>query len=451
MIELNILLIILNSLALTVGSVLIFLFFIVSIKEKEFRAALIAFVLFSLNAFVWSSFTILREHSVIVFVNSALFISMFLFSLVSLIKFIPKQAVRDKSHIVPYDERDHMFSRNIFRDHPEIAPKYYVANPEKEEFDKANILSRPNLGEPGALYYDKYRSAIFEAAFTNIERTRNGSLGEANPQKHEVDVNKMALGIKEIARLYGAVDVGITQIKPYHLYTYEGRRHETWGNKIVSDHTHAIVVVVAMDTKMVQQAPKLPIVIESSRKYVASGYIVDLIAEYIRYFGYDARGHKDGFYQTICVPLAIDAGLGRLGRLGILMHPVYGPCIRLAVTTTNLPLPVTNEKGNLDFIDQFCKVCKKCAENCPTQSIVKGDEETSRGFSHWSINQEKCYAFWKKIGTDCGFCIKVCPYAKPNTFIHNMIRFYISRNSFNQHLAVFMDSLFYGRKVKIGL
>jgi epoxyqueuosine reductase QueG len=128
------------------------------------------------------------------------------------------------------------------------------------------------------------------------------------------------------------------------------------------------------------------------------------------------------------------------------MHPVYGPCVRLSIVTTEMELVPTTPRKNMVSIEAFCAVCKKCADNCPTQSICKEEEPESRGFRHWSIDQEKCFSFWKNIGTDCGFCIGVCPYTKPDSMIHKIVRVYISRNPVNQRIALFLDDLFYGRK-----
>ncbi|MCK4835592.1 MAG: hypothetical protein KAT17_03105, partial [Candidatus Aminicenantes bacterium] len=50
---------------------------------------------------------------------------------------------------------------------------------------------------------------------------------------------------------------------------------------------------------------------------------------------------------------------------------------------------------------------------------------------------------------DCGFCIRVCPYTKPNTLFHRLIRFYISKNPVNQRIALFFDDLLYGKKIPI--
>jgi reductive dehalogenase len=250
--------------------------------------------------------------------------------------------------------------------------------------------------------------------------------------------------IKNIARYYGAVDVGITRVEPYHVYSFAGRREENWGTQIDLEHKSAIVVVVAMDFKMMKQAPSLPAILESSRRYVEVAKIANIIAEYLRQIGYKARAHTDGNYETLCVPLAVDSGLGELGRMGILVHPQFGPCVRLSVVTTELELIPSEIKKF--HIKEFCRICKKCAENCPTNSIVMEEEPETRGFVHWTIEQEKCFGFWKNAGTDCGFCIRVCPYTKPDTLLHKLVRFYISRNTLNQRIALFLDDLLYGRK-----
>ncbi|NIR11624.1 MAG: hypothetical protein GTN82_39925, partial [Candidatus Aminicenantes bacterium] len=178
------------------------------------------------------------------------------------------------------------------------------------------------------------------------------------------------------------------RLKPYHFYSHAGRHAENWGEKIQSTHRTAIVIVVAMDINMIKTAPGLPIILESSRQYVEAAKIANIIALYIRSFGYDARAHTDGNYQVLCVPAAVDTGLGVLGRIGLLMHPVYGPCIRLSAVTTQLELPElppTKKKYTMSTIESFCDICKKCADNCPTQSICKEEEPSLRGFKHWSV------------------------------------------------------------------
>lgn len=119
-------------------------------------------------------------------------------------------------------------------------------------------------------------------------------------------------------------------------------------------------------------SPIMDAAIETAHQYVEAAKIADIIAQYIRLFGYDARAHTDADYQVLCVPLAVDSRRGVLGRLGILIHPVYGPCLRLAVVTTDIELLPANKYRTYP-IEFFCKICKKCAANCPSNKI-KGKE-----------------------------------------------------------------------------
>ena len=439
---------IVNWILLIVTDVLILVFFTSSIREKEKRAAGLALIALTGNSCLWLLFILFKHLKGVSVANLAVFILCGLFVLVSTVKYFPSRNGRDLSTVEKYDERDIMFARNRLQFHPELAERYYAAHPGKRDID-GKIHGKPELGEPGAFYYDPHRSPVFDAAFTYLHRTRGTSVGEISTEKKKVDPEIVTRVIEETARHYGAVDVGFTRIKPYHIYSRYGRHVENWGEEINTSHTYAVVIVVAMSVENIKTAPALPVVLESARHYVESAKIAHIIAEYIRSLGYDARSHTDGNYETLCVPLAVDAGLGVLGRLGIFMHPVHGPCVRLSIVTTEMELVPTLPKPGMRSIEKFCDICKKCADNCPTQSICVGEEPVSRGFRHWSIDQEKCFSFWKSIGTDCGFCIAVCPYTKPDTLIHKLVRFYISRNPLNQRNALFLDDLFYGRKKTI--
>ena len=272
-------------------------------------------------------------------------------------------------------------------------------------------------------------------------------MGEAAAEKKSPDPSGIRAAIIKMARYFGAVDVGIARLRPHHFYSHAGRRAENWGEEIPAAKGSAVVIVVAMDWRMIAGAPTLPVILESARQYVESAKIASIIAEYIRGLGYQARAHTDGNYKVLCVPLAVDAGLGELGRLGLLIHPVYGPCVRLSAVTTELELEPSPRRSI--HARAFCRICKKCAANCPTRAISSDEEPLSRSFRHWSIRQENCYAFWKQIGTDCAVCIRACPYTKPDTLLHRLVRFYVSRNPVNQKLALLLDDFFYGRRKKL--
>jgi ferredoxin len=453
-----------NWMVLAVSDLLLLLFLVSSLREREWRAALISILAFGMNSGLWISLHLFLYVQGVFLLNLVLLMSLAVFVILSLLRFFPSGSERDPGAARQYDERDIMFSRNNLKFYPDLAEKYYTLHPKKRETD-GKIHRKPEIGEPGGIFYEPFYSQTVETLSSYLKRVRDGSreahlekssreetTGEsplAASKKAPLAKEKIAQAIREISYFYGAVDIGMTTLRPYHFYTHAGRHAENWGEEIRSSHSTAMVIVVAMDIEMIKAAPALPVILESSRQYVEAAKIANIVAQYLRDLGYDARAHTDGNYEVLCVPLAVEAGLGALGRLGLLMHPVYGPCVRLSVVTTDLEFPPADKKapnGNTRTIEHFCEICKKCADNCPTQSICGGEEPSSRGFRHWSIHQETCYSYWKVLGTDCGFCIRVCPYTKPNTLLHQLIRFYISRNALNQRIALFLDDFFYGRK-----
>jgi len=369
-----------------------------------------------------------------------------IFALVSVLPFGTSPPPVDTGGAVRFDERDHMFSRANLRRHPELRRRYHEMRPEKKDYDhQLDIL--PELGQPGSRFYDPEISPMAEAAFSVLERSYLPLAQRPRGPRGLDDPVRLARAVEMLARRYGAVDVGIVRTAPYHWYSHAGRHADGWGEPIEPDHPTAIVLVVAMDFHTIRMAPSAPVLAESSRQYVEAAKIAHLVAEYLELNGHEARAHVDGRYQVLCAPLAEDAGLGHVGRIGILMHRRYGPCVRLSVVTTTARLPVT--RGDHSYMESFCRICRKCAENCPTRSLPHGERPVSRGFAHWSVDQESCYAFWRRTGTDCSVCIASCPFTKPDTRIHRLVRAYIRRNPLNRRLALLGDDLFYGRRLKL--
>jgi ferredoxin len=186
-------------------------------------------------------------------------------------------------------------------------------------------------------------------------------------------------------------------------------------------------------------------VMESAKQYVEASRVAVPLAAAIRYLGFDARAHIDGSYQVICPLVARDAGLGEIGRMSLLMTSNQGPRVRLGVVTTSLPLIPDGRKPVASVID-FCNICKKCAENCPSKSIPFDDRRKVDGAIRWKLDADTCFRYWNVIGTDCGICMNVCPYSHPNTFYHNLTRWGIARSGFFRRVALWLDDLFYGKK-----
>jgi reductive dehalogenase len=210
-------------------------------------------------------------------------------------------------------------------------------------------------------------------------------------------------------------------------------------------HKFGIALTVEMDKRMIDSAPFGPTVMESAQQYLSSGTIAVQISEFIRQLGYPARAHIDANYFVVCPLVARDAGLGEIGRMGLLMTPELGPRVRIAVVTTDLPLATDGNARDYTMLD-FCRICKKCADICPSKAIPFGDPSRINGVRRWQINSEGCFTYWCSVGTDCALCVRVCPYSHPDSLLHNLVRRGVRNSVLFREFALKMDDLFYGRK-----
>jgi reductive dehalogenase len=271
--------------------------------------------------------------------------------------------------------------------------------------------------------------------------------GVVNPAKVDVDASDATRSMKDLTLQLGADEVGIALLNPAYIYTHVGRGHEPWGAPIENNHKFAIAFDVEMSYSMVEQAPRLAITEETAQRYLQAAEISISLAEHIRELGYPARAHIAGSnYQIVLPPVAYEAGLGELGRHGYLISPRFGSRIRLGAVTTDLPL-IPDEPITFGVQD-FCDKCLKCATQCPSASIPKAGKTAVRGVEKWQLDAESCLHYWRKIGTDCGICMKVCPFSHPGSFVHRLIREGVRRSSFARTVSTYGDDLFYGRRVR---
>lgn len=302
---------------------------------------------------------------------------------------------------IQIDERNTMFSRMALEVDSQEYRYYYTQNPDKKEIDDA-IRLKPHLCSPGTATYNPVLSKVADSNFLFLEHLRPLCEGPINPEKTELEVSAATHLLKELGLHFGAVKVGTIKLDKQFVYSHRGRHKKTYGEEIHLDHTHAIVFAVEMDKALINRAPQVASVIETSKAYIDAAVIGMQLSYYLRQLGYEARNHMDGNYLVHCVSMAYQAGLGEIGRNGLLTTPEFGSRVRLGVVTTNLELE-ENEPKDYGLKD-LCIACKKCIRTCPGQAINREDIP-----SEWHINQENCYDRWRSLGTDCGICICVCP------------------------------------------
>jgi reductive dehalogenase len=261
------------------------------------------------------------------------------------------------------------------------------------------------------------------------------------------DKTWMARLIKKAALLFGAEMVGITKLDQRWVY-----------QDIDISHKYAIVIVVSHVRSLNNTAPSYFSWLSTTDAYSRLKFIATQLTDFIRSLGYDAMYRETLGWnpEILMVPLAIDAGIGEFSRKGRVLSPEFGTNMRLKAVTTDLPLEV--DKPISFGVHEFCMVCENCASYCPAEANPFGPPtdppasiHNNPGFRKWYVNAERCLTFWalnKKKWLSCGGrCIAVCPWNKPLTPLHNVVRWAAINGSTGlKRLLVRSDKVLYRQR-----
>ncbi|MGD0658154.1 MAG: reductive dehalogenase [Syntrophorhabdales bacterium] len=231
--------------------------------------------------------------------------------------------------------------------------------------------------------------------------------------------------VKQGARFLGASLVGISDYDERWVYTHSFNPITKVHAPVEFPFTPKSIIVMAIEMNYEAYC--------TSSSYLSSaatgmGYgqmavTAHRVANFIRELGYHAV--PCGNDTAMSIPLAIQAGLGEISRLGLLVTPEFGPRVRLCKVITDLPLQA--DKPITFGVMNFCKTCMKCAEVCPANVISKDREPSFKtvspannpGVKKWYNKVENCFKYWA-VKVDCSACIASCPYNKPNTWTHRV-------------------------------
>ncbi len=250
--------------------------------------------------------------------------------------------------------------------------------------------------------------------------------GPVNPERlHFEEPSYVTEKIKGVARFLGADLVGICRLNPAYVAShradeYMAEKPEA-GQPIRLDHRVAISLGFRREFDMIKAGHSYIDGIEGALAYNKAAVAACQLAAFIRELGYPAKAHHEREEEVLHVPIAVEAGLGELGRLGILINGQFGPRVRLSTVTTDLSL-IPDQPVDLSA-QQVCGICSKCADTCPNQAISKGEKAVLRGARKWVIDAKKCLAFWgsnKEKWDDCSACIASCPYNRPDTWFNRV-------------------------------
>jgi len=275
-----------------------------------------------------------------------------------------------------------------------------------------------------------------------VRGLRMDELPPWDPSELDMTWSDATAAVKHAALFFGASLAGTAELNPLWIYSevhaptpehrgraipvlHDGERMEKTDDAWYIPRTMNRVVALAFeeDFHSIANSPGRLASAATGNGYSRMAVTAPTLANFIRALGYRAIPAGNGLGPSI--PIAIDAGLGELGRNGLLVTPRFGPRVRLAKVITDMPLEADRP---ISFgVTEFCESCMLCTQHCPSESISSGPrtwEGTSvsnnPGVFKWYIHPESCYDF---NGFSCSNCKRVCPFNKPNnSWLHRLIR-----------------------------
>lgn len=351
------------------------------------------------------------------------------------------------------DPRDNVTTRTALVPGTDKYTTYYQEHPEMEEKDKKLRISST------AEVREKRREELFgneplALALSNACRVanllENTNFGAVSKKRIELDPEFAAQNIKGAARYLGADLAGICELNQAWVYShYPNDGHGSkWGEPVCLNHRYAIALAGKHNFEMLLAGRGIGVTaaIETSdvafTKIAVSGV---RLTSYIRALGYQAETHMAGG-KVNAVAVAVDAGLGEVGRGGLLITREYGPAVRLNIITTDLPLAV--DKPVDIGVQDFCARCFKCADTCSSGAIGRGDKEIIRGVKLWPVNNDLCFLARATRGREpvCFNCMSTCPWTKPKNFIHQSAGWLAARFFLARSILIWLDDVLYGKK-----
>jgi reductive dehalogenase len=263
--------------------------------------------------------------------------------------------------------------------------------------------------------------------------------------------------IRSALRHFGADQVGYVELKPdttekliYEFDAMDGKKiefenvdkaYETDKKRVIpAKARRAIVFTVKMSEELIKRKTEagMPTALSSAATGIAYGQarnIIDRVQNFLHVLGY--QGLMGSWYNGLGIApaFAVMAGLGELGRINRMISPEYGPLNRVFKILTDLPLEPTKpiDAG----IMNFCRTCKVCANEYPSNCLSKETDPywepagpwNNPGHKTWYEDSPSCRTWWAVSTAGCSTCFAVCAFSKKNeSIVHDLVKIAIAKN-----------------------
>ena len=220
------------------------------------------------------------------------------------------------------------------------------------------------------------------------------------PDKTKTKISESELyDLKAYIKSLGINEIGFTKVDSSHIFS---------NRKIM--HQNAIVLIMEMKKDIINTAPSIKANKEIFRTYYQLGYAANKIKEHLNKLGFSAQAGPALGGEAHYPSLAQKAGMGYIGKHGLLITPQHGASLRIGAVYTNIDnLPYTDNDDHV-WINDFCTSCLRCVKKCPAQAIYNENKIDENGFFE-CIDYKKCAVpFSNNYG--CTVCVKECTFTK---------------------------------------
>ncbi len=227
------------------------------------------------------------------------------------------------------DERDIVFSRRILRPGSKEYNEYYQMRPDWEAMDK-KIRDKGGMFASGGIDHAPMNDHMIHSGFMIPGMLRPYAVGDPieGHVKPDVTIEEATDVVKSFTKHLGACAVGVCEVNQNWVYSHRGEirndRWEDWGKEIGEVPKYAVVFAVPMNFEHVMAAPHTTTEVEVGYRYAQGAFISTMLAHWFQGMGYRGVAQHSSHYDVVVPPLAVDAGLGEIGRNGFLITPRRG-------------------------------------------------------------------------------------------------------------------------------
>ena len=213
-----------------------------------------------------------------------------------------------------------------------------------------------------------------------------------NPKKPKTKINNSILkALEEKSEKLGIISIGYGKIPG-----------DIFNSNDILEYSNAIVLTYPIGMDIVNEIPSKTAQERNENLYEKFGKITYELSDYLRKQGFASQVAHPIEGLTDLSKLGQEAGLGYIGKSGLLITPELGPRLKVSAILTTIENLPYSQKNTHKWIKNYCKRCSKCIKRCPEDALIERENKLAKA----DLIDEKCVG----CSQGCTYCIEACPF-----------------------------------------